>query len=38
VIEDGDIVEDGTHKQLLRKSKGFYRRLWDLQAGTFIGE
>ncbi|OIO19324.1 MAG: hypothetical protein AUJ37_03090 [Candidatus Magasanikbacteria bacterium CG1_02_41_34] len=38
VIEDGEIVEDGTHKQLLRKSKGFYRRLWDLQAGTFIGE
>ncbi|PIR75324.1 MAG: hypothetical protein CO030_00875 [Candidatus Magasanikbacteria bacterium CG_4_9_14_0_2_um_filter_42_11] len=38
VIEDGEIVEDGSHKQLLRKKRGFYRRLWDLQAGTFIGE
>jgi len=38
VIEDGEIVEDGTHKQLVRKKHGFYRKLWDLQAGTFIGE
>ncbi len=38
VIEDGQIVEDGSHKQLLRKKNGFYKKLWDIQAGTFIGD
>ena len=35
VLEKGKIVEDGTHKQLLRK-KGFYRNLWDHQTGGFL--
>lgn len=38
VMEDGVVIEDGTHKQLLRKKTGMYRKLWDLQAGEFIGE
>ncbi len=38
VVEAGEIAEEGTHKQLLRKKNGFYKKLWDIQAGTFIGE
>lgn len=38
VIEEGAIVEEGSHKALLKKKKGFYTKLWNLQAGTFIGE
>ncbi len=36
VIEDGKIVEDGTHKELLKKN-GLYSRLWELQSGGFLG-
>jgi ATP-binding cassette, subfamily B, bacterial len=36
VIEEGMIKEHGTHKQLLRKKDGLYRKLWELQAGGFI--
>lgn len=35
VIEDGNIVEQGTHNTLLGK-KGRYKQLWDIQAGGFI--
>ena len=38
VVEDGAIAEDGTHKQLVKKKNGFYKKLWDIQAGEFIGE
>lgn len=38
VMEGGDIIEDGSHKQLLRKKTGKYRKLWDIQAGDFIGD
>lgn len=38
VIEEGNIVEEGTHKKLLKKKKGFYKKLWEIQAGTFIAE
>jgi len=31
VIEDGNIVERGTHRQLL-ETLGFYRKLWEIQA------
>jgi ATP-binding cassette subfamily B protein len=31
VLDDGRIVEEGTHAGLLRRG-GLYRQLWDLQA------
>lgn len=37
VIEDGEIVEDGTHKQLLGNN-GLYARLWNNQVRGFIQE
>jgi len=36
VMEEGEIIEDGSHKKLLRKSKGVYKKLWELQAGGFV--
>ena len=35
VIEDGKIVEDDTHEQLIKKDEGTYKKLWNLQAGGF---
>lgn len=35
VFDQGNIVEDGTHKALLAR-KGFYYRLWSMQAGGFL--
>lgn len=37
VMEDGAIVEDGSHEELLKK-KGQYARLWAHQSGGFIEE
>ena len=37
-IDDGKIIEEGTHEELLRKNKGQYRKLWELQAGGFIAD
>ncbi|MBT6774968.1 ABC transporter ATP-binding protein [Candidatus Woesearchaeota archaeon] len=33
VIQNGKIVETGTHKDLANKRGGLYKRLWDLQMG-----
>lgn len=35
VLDNGKIVEDGTHKQLL-KQNGTYAKLWNHQSGGFI--
>jgi len=35
VLDDGQIVEQGTHKELL-KHKGLYAKLWAHQSGGFI--
>jgi ATP-binding cassette subfamily B protein len=37
VLDKGVIVEEGTHKQLLKK-KGVYASLWDHQTGGFLEE
>lgn len=37
VIDGGKIVEEGRHAELLQKPDGLYRRLWEIQAGGFIG-
>ena len=36
VIDRGDIVEQGTHAELLREG-GLYARLWQRQSGGFLG-
>lgn len=35
VFDDGKIVEDGTHKELLEKN-GLYTKLWEAQIGGFL--
>ena len=35
VIENGKIIEDDKHDELINKNGGIYKKLWDLQAGGF---
>lgn len=35
LLEDGKIVEDGTHKELIAQN-GVYANLWDRQTGAFL--
>jgi ATP-binding cassette, subfamily B, bacterial len=37
VFDKGDIIEDGSHSQLL-SNNGLYKRLWDTQVGGFISD
>lgn len=37
-IDEGKIKEEGTHKELLAKKDGRYKKLWLLQAGGFIAD
>lgn len=36
VLDEGTIVEQGTHKELLKKKNGQYARLWKHQSGGFL--
>jgi ATP-binding cassette subfamily B protein len=36
VVDDGRIVETGTHRQLLLAGGGTYRHLWEHQSGGFL--
>jgi ABC-type multidrug transport system fused ATPase/permease subunit len=35
VIENGKIIEDNDHNELINKEDGMYKKLWNLQAGGF---
>ena len=35
VLKDGNIIEQGTHKELIKKS-GEYAKLWNRQTGAFL--
>jgi len=37
VFDKGQIIEDGTHEELLQKT-GHYARMWAMQAGGFLPE
>jgi len=37
VFEQGKIVKDGSHEELLR-SAGLYKAMWDAQVGGFLPE
>ena len=38
VLEDGKVLEEGSHAELAAKEGGLYQKLWNLQAGGFIKE
>jgi ATP-binding cassette subfamily B protein len=38
VLEDGKVIEQGSHKQLLKKKNGVYAKLWAHQSGGFIDD
>jgi ATP-binding cassette subfamily B protein len=36
VMENGRIIEEGSHKELVKHDKGIYKKLWSLQVSGFI--
>lgn len=38
VLENGRIIEEGTHGDLLSKESGLYKKLWNLQVGGYLEE
>lgn len=36
VLEDGEIVDDGHHTDLVTKKSGLYKKLWDFQVGGYL--
>ena len=36
VLEDGKILEEGHHADLLTKKSSLYKKLWDLQVGGYL--
>jgi len=37
VFVDGEIVEEGSHEELIKKQNGYYAKMWQLQVGNMIG-
>lgn len=37
-VENGGIVEEGTHESLLKSKNGIYSKFWQIQAGGFTHE
>ncbi len=35
VIDDGEVIEEGKHQELLKANQGMYQKLWGIQAGSF---
>jgi ATP-binding cassette subfamily B protein len=35
VMEDGKIIEEGKHEELMKAESGMYQRLWDIQVGGY---
>ena len=38
VLKNGQIIEEGGHKDLINKKGSLYAKLWDIQAGGFLRE
>jgi len=38
VMDQGRIVEDGSHEELLKNKNGLYTKLWQMQSGGFVGK
>ena len=36
VLDKGQIVEEGKHRELVEKKNGLYARLWSHQSGGFL--
>lgn len=36
VLQNGRIVEDGMHSDLIQQKSGLYRKLWELQVGGYV--
>ncbi|PIZ71694.1 hypothetical protein COY07_04405 [Candidatus Peregrinibacteria bacterium CG_4_10_14_0_2_um_filter_43_11] len=38
VLQDGQVVEEGAHADLISQETGLYKKLWDLQVGGYLEE
>jgi ABC-type multidrug transport system fused ATPase/permease subunit len=38
IMNEGKIVEDGSHEELLKNKQGLYAKLWQMQSGGFVGK
>lgn len=38
ILENGKIIEEGSHEQLISNKNGLYQQLWSLQSNGFISE
>lgn len=36
IMHNGQIVEQGSHRTLLRHKNGEYAKLWEMQSGGFL--